>query len=55
MAAPERFAERQILLLHRGRRPYMAQSRHTETDRYLSAFGGNVLQNSIALGDRVRR
>jgi hypothetical protein len=22
MAAPERFAERQILLLHRGRRPY---------------------------------
>jgi hypothetical protein len=24
MAAPERFAKRQIRLLHRGRRPYMA-------------------------------
>ena len=25
MAAPERFAKRQIRLLHRGRRPYMAR------------------------------
>jgi hypothetical protein len=56
MAAPERFAKRQIRLLHRGRRPYMAHRVGADRFRYVgNSVRADIRRAMVATRDDVGR